>query len=286
MTYTQAPAPVLKGSHIYKSFTHRGQDLEVMRDVNFEIYPGEFVALIGPSGCGKTTLLRMAHGLDRPSSGEFVVHESLKSAGKVSGGFVFQDDRLFPWKSLLANIAAGLRFEGVSRRAAMKLAEEYLELVGLAGFGRHYPHEVSGGMRKRVNIARALATQPSILYMDEPFASLDAQTRELMQRELLRIWARTEGGSVLFVTHQIDEAIFLADRVLVLAGRPARVKEVVDVGFVRPRELSLKRDARFSELYDHIWGLIEEEAEAAFYASTGAATNKSIPIEESTEVEA
>jgi NitT/TauT family transport system ATP-binding protein len=177
-------------------------------------------------------------------------------------GFVFQQDALFPWRTVLANIIFGLEVQGKPKRESHQRADELIRLVGLSGFEQHYPHELSGGMRQRANLARALTIDPDILLMDEPFAALDAQTRELMQAELLRVW-RSNRKTVMFVTHQIDEAVYLADRVVVMTSRPGQIKAVLDVDIPRPRELSVKRTPRFLELVDVIWKMIEEEVKAA-----------------------
>ena len=174
-------------------------------------------------------------------------------------GFVFQQDNLFPWSTVLRNVMLGLELQGKPRARSREQAMQYLELVGLKGFEKHYPHELSGGMRQRVNLARAFSISPDILLMDEPFAALDAQTREVMQTELLRIWSEAEGRTVMFVTHQIDEAIFLADRIVVMTARPGRIKEIIDVPFPRPRDLHIKRTAEFGAIYDSIWNIIEQE---------------------------
>ena len=177
-------------------------------------------------------------------------------------GFVFQQDALFPWRTVLDNVIFGLEVQGKSKREARERADGLIQLVGLAGFEQHFPHELSGGMRQRANLARALTIDPDILLMDEPFAALDAQTREIMQAELLRIW-RSNRKTVLFVTHQIDEAVYLADRVVVMTSRPGQVKAVLEVDIPRPRDLSVKRTPVFLELVDEIWKMIEEEVKAA-----------------------
>lgn len=251
--------PRLEARHVCKSFVKRGQSLEVLRDVNFTVAPGEFVAVLGASGCGKTTLLRIADGLESITSGKVLVDGQEHAAPGPDRGFVFQSDTLFPWRTIIKNVTLGLELQGKPRKFARQQARRYLELVGLSGFENHYPHELSGGMRQRANLARAFSIEPGILLMDEPFASVDAQTREIMQTELLRIWRATEGGSVLFITHQIDEAIFLADRVIVLTSRPGSIKSIVDVGFPRPRDLAIKRSQQFVEMVDQVWKLIENE---------------------------
>jgi len=240
----------------------RGEDgkvkAEAVRGIDLTINPGEFVSLVGASGSGKTTLLRLIHGLIPPTSGDVLVDGQHIDCPGLDRGFVFQRDALLPWRNVLDNVTLGLEARGAKRHEAKKIAEEYIVLVGLEGFENHYPHEISGGMRQRVNLARALAVNPEVLLMDEPFASVDAQTREIMQGELLRIWSQHK-RTVLFVTHQIDEAVFLSDRVVVLTARPGRVKEIIDVDIPRPRALGVKRTPGFVHIVDRIWNLIEEE---------------------------
>lgn len=250
--------------HVYKEFENRASDepIEVLQDINLTVSAGEFLTVVGPSGCGKTTLLRIFAGLIPQTQGQ-VLHDGQPVNGpQPSVGFVFQSDNLMPWRTVWDNIALGPELRGESRKAYGPRIEQLLELVGLAGFPRYYPHQLSGGMRQRVNLARALAIQPDVLLMDEPFAALDAQTRDIMQEELLRIW-QTTGTTVIFITHQIDEAIFLADRVLILAARPGRVQEMLDVDIARPRSLEIKRSRRFTELADHVWHGIERQVRAS-----------------------
>jgi NitT/TauT family transport system ATP-binding protein len=254
-----AATPRLALHGVSKSFTGRNQTVEVLRDVSMDVAPGEFVAILGASGCGKTTLLRIADGLEGVDAGAVLVNGQRRNAPGRERGFVFQQDSLFPWRTVIKNVSLGMELQGVPRKVARERAQEFVKLVGLGGFEKHYPHEMSGGMRQRANLARAFAIQPELLLMDEPFAALDAQTREIMQLELLRIWQATEGGSVLFITHQIDEAVLLADRVVVMTSRPGRIKEIVDVDFPRPRDLQLKRRPEFVALVDRLWKLIEDE---------------------------
>jgi NitT/TauT family transport system ATP-binding protein len=236
--------------------------LEALRGINLEVERGEFISVVGPSGCGKTTFLRIIAGLEQATSGSVLLdgHAVRKPGG--DRGFVFQNDNLLPWRSVLANAMIGREIAGAigpeQRRQTMAL----LKLVGLEGFEGYYPRQLSGGMRQRVNLARALAIDPEILLMDEPFSALDAQTREIMQTELLRIWE--EGRkTVLFVTHQIDEAVFLSDRVLVFARRPGRLQAEVKIRLSRPRSLPLKRTAEFVGLVDRIWRMIEDDVRQA-----------------------
>ena len=236
--------------------------LTALAGVNLKIMDGEFVAIVGPSGCGKTTFLSVVDGHVPASAGRILVDGEAVARPGPDRAVVFQDASLLPWRTVLGNVAYGLECLGVGAREGRKRAARFIDLVGLAGFEQHYPHELSGGMQQRVNLARALAVDPKILLMDEPFASLDAQTRELMQEELLRIWLQAR-KTVLFVTHQIDEAIYLADRVVVFSGRPGRVKDEIPVAIERPRALGLKREARFHAIEDRIWSLIEDDVKGA-----------------------
>ncbi len=258
--------PKLETRGLSKTFVQAtGGEVEALRDISLQIEEGEFVALVGASGCGKTTLLRILDGLLDKSSGDIVLdgHPVLRPG--PDRGFVFQSDSLFPWRTVIDNVVFGLEVQGKPRKASVERAQEYIKLVGLAGFERHYPHELSGGMRQRANLARALTVNPELLLMDEPFASLDAQTREIMQQELLRIW-NADRKTVLFITHQIDEAIFLADRVIVLTVRPGRVKTVIPVPFQRPRRLEIKRTPEFIGYVDQVWKLIEQEVRESVMA--------------------
>jgi NitT/TauT family transport system ATP-binding protein len=252
----------LQVEHLSKRFLRGEAAVEALRDINLEIRDGEFVAFVGASGCGKTTLLRIIDGLIPFDAGKIVIDgQDIRGPGG-DRGFVFQSDSLLPWRNVRDNVAVGLELRGVGRSERRQRAEELISLVGLTGFEEHLPYELSGGMRQRVNLARALAIDPEVLLMDEPFAALDAQTRELMQRELLRIWS-TSGKTVLFVTHQIDEAVYLADRVVVMTARPGRVARIIDVDLPRPRALAIKRTPEFTTYVDEIWSLIEREVEAS-----------------------
>lgn len=236
------------------------QRLEILDGVNLSVGERELVAIVGPSGCGKSTFLAAVDGLVKPSSGMIEVDGKLVSGPGRDRAMVFQQDSLFPWRTVLGNVSYGLELRKEMRPGAIReRARELIELVGLRGFAENYPHELSGGMRQRVNIARALALDPELLLLDEPFASLDAQTRDFMQAELLKILVRTK-TTALFVTHQIDEAVFLADRVAVFSARPARVKQIVDIDLPAGRRLEMKLLPRFRELQDEIWRLIYEES--------------------------
>jgi NitT/TauT family transport system ATP-binding protein len=236
--------------------------LEALRGIDLAVERGEFISVVGPSGCGKTTFLRIIAGLERATSGKVLLdgREVLKPGG--DRGFVFQNDNLLPWRSVFANAMIGREVAGQVGAAERRHTMDLLKLVGLEGFEHYYPRQLSGGMRQRVNLARALAIDPEILLMDEPFSALDAQTREIMQTELLRIW--DEGRkTVLFVTHQIDEAVFLSDRVLVFARRPGRLQDEIRIPLPRPRSLGIKRTAEFVALVDRIWRMIEDDVRAA-----------------------
>jgi NitT/TauT family transport system ATP-binding protein len=251
-------APKLAVSHLSKWFG----DLEALRGIDLEVERGEFISVVGPSGCGKTTFLRIVAGLEHATAGDVVLDGRVVREPGTDRGFVFQNDSLLPWRTVLANAIIGREVAGAIGSADRKRTMELLKLVGLEGFEHYYPRQLSGGMRQRVNLARALAIDPQILLMDEPFAALDAQTREIMQAELLRIWERGH-KTVLFVTHQIDEAVFLSDRVLVFARRPGRLQEEVNIALPRPRALEIKRTGEFVGLVDRIWRMIEDDVRAA-----------------------
>ena len=236
------------------------QYLEVLRDIDLQVFEGELVTIVGPSGCGKTTFLNAVDGLVKLTAGRILVDGSQINGPGPDRAFVFQNDCLFPWRTVLRNVTYGLELQGRLPAHEMKQrGQNIIELVGLQGFAEHYPHELSGGMRQRVNIARALVMEPKLLLLDEPFAALDAQTREFMQVELLKILARAK-TTALFITHQINEAVILSNRVAVFSARPARIKEIIKVDLPSTRALSLKHEAGFVEIEKHIWRLIEEEA--------------------------
>jgi NitT/TauT family transport system ATP-binding protein len=239
-----------------------GNRLRALDGVTIAIADGEFVSIVGPSGCGKTTFLSVVDGLIPATAGRILVDGVAVTRPGPDRAVVFQDASLLPWRTVLGNVLYGLECIGVPRREARERGMHFVNLVGLEGFEHNYPYELSGGMQQRVNLARALVMDPKILLMDEPFAALDAQTREAMQEELLRIW-KAAGKTVLFITHQIDEAIFLSDRVIVFSARPGRVRESVPVDIERPRALRLKREARFHALEDRIWTLIHDDAAAS-----------------------
>jgi NitT/TauT family transport system ATP-binding protein len=242
--------------------TKRFGDLEVLGEIDVAIERGAFISLVGPSGCGKTTLLRIVAGLEPASAGAVLLDGRAVREPGGDRGFVFQSDNLLPWRTVFDNAIIGPEIVGRVRTAEKDRIRDLLRLVGLDGFENYFPRQLSGGMRQRVNLARALAIDPDILLMDEPFSALDAQTREIMQTELMRIWE--EGRkTVLFVTHQIDEAVFLSDRVLVLGRRPGRVREDINVALPRPRALAIKRAPEFVAYVDRIWRLIEDDVRAS-----------------------
>jgi NitT/TauT family transport system ATP-binding protein len=254
----------LEISHLYKRFGA----LSVLEDIDLQVQGGEFVSIVGPSGCGKTTVLRIIAGLDHSSEGSIRIDGRAVAGPGPDRGFVFQADSLLPWRRVWSNAFIGQEINHRNDASQRGVTNAFLKLVGLSGFEGYFPRQLSGGMRQRVNLARALALDPEVLLMDEPFSALDAQTREIMQTELLRIW---ENGrkTVLLVTHQIDEAVFLSDRVVVMARRPGRVIEVVPIELKRPRTLDFKRRPEFVVLVDHIWRLIEREVRESVLQADG-----------------
>jgi NitT/TauT family transport system ATP-binding protein len=254
------PSVKLEAQNIRLEYDHpRTKSRLVAPDgVDFKVMDGEFVSIVGPSGCGKTSFLSVVDGLIAASAGRVIVDGQVVTGPGPDRAMVFQDSSLLPWRTVRRNVVYGLECLGVGGREAKQRAQRFIEMVGLSGFEDHYPHELSGGMQQRVNLARALVVDPKILLMDEPFAALDAQTREVMQEELLQIWLRAK-KTVLFITHQIDEAIYLSDRVVVFSARPGKVKKIIDVNIERPRKLGIKREPGFHTIEDEIWGLIEDD---------------------------
>ena len=233
-----------------------GGETVALERTSLTIAPGEFICIVGPSGCGKTTLLHCLDGLHTPTSGEIRIDGRAIDGPGRDRAMVFQSASLMPWRTVLRNVTYGLEMQGVSVRDALPRAQAMVELVGLAGFEDRHPGELSGGMQQRVNLARALVIDPDVILLDEPFAALDAQTRENMQTELLRVWDETKKNAV-FITHQISEAVYLADRVVVMSGRPGRVKAIVDVPLARPRPASARRDPQMFAIESEIAALIE-----------------------------
>ncbi len=245
--------PKLEVSHLSKGFLRASSGaMPVLDDLSLAVADLEFVAIVGPSGCGKSTLLRIVDGLIPPDSGTIRLNGALVNGPGHGRGMVFQSFDLFPWRTAIGNVEFGLEMKNLPRAERRARARRWIELVGLQGFENSYPHQLSGGMQQRVGIARALAIEPEVLLMDEPFGALDVQTRDLLQDELLAIWQR-ERKTVLFVTHSIEEAIYLADRVLIFTPRPARIERVLDIPFDRPRREDMKSDPAFVELRREIW---------------------------------
>jgi NitT/TauT family transport system ATP-binding protein len=254
---------------LQKHFTVRGRTVEALAGIDLDIRDGEFFCIVGPSGCGKTTLLRILADLETRTNGTIEVARPGAARGSATmrplNSMVFQEQSIFPWMNVRDNVAFGLKARGLSKRDRFAIVEPFIRKVGLGGFEHALPHQLSGGMKQRVSIARAFANDPEILLMDEPFSALDEQTKLVLQAELLRIWEDTR-KTVLYVTHSIDEAIVLADRILVMSARPGRIKDIIDVGavFGRPRDVeTVKSSAQYGELFGRIWGLLRDEVAAA-----------------------
>lgn len=241
-----------------------------LKDVSLSIGRGEFVTIVGPSGCGKSTLLMLIAALLRPSAGSITLNGAPVTVPGPDRALVFQDFALLPWRTVQKNVEVGLELKRVSRSEREKVARRYLELVALQGFADRYPHQLSGGMRQRVAIARALCVDPEILLMDEPFGALDAQTRQVMGSELLRMW-EDDRKTIIFVTHDLDEAIYLADRIIVMSASPGRIIREIPVRLSRPRDLDIRNTLEFLEYRRMIWDLLEEEVR------TAGAWNRAVP---------
>ncbi|MBF6064445.1 ABC transporter ATP-binding protein [Nocardia terpenica] len=234
-----------------------------VRNLHFTVAPGEFVAVVGPTGCGKSTTLSLVSGLEKTSAGRTLVRGKDVDGIPAGVGYMFQQDAVLPWRTVLDNVALGPRFQRVPKAQARQRASEWVRTVGLAGFENYYPHQLSGGMRKRVALAQTLVNEPEIILMDEPFSALDVQTRQLMQDELLRVWSGT-GAAVIFVTHDLEEAIVLADRVVVMTASPATVCGDFRVTLERPRTVEeVRLTEEFRDLYSEIWGTLRDQVEAA-----------------------
>ena len=274
-----APAPAAAESakieikHLTKRFmTRSGEPFTAIRDVTLTVEPGQFCAIVGPTGCGKSTTLGQVSGLDRASGGTVQVGGRDVQGITEGVSFMFQNDALFPWKTVLANVMIGPVLSGMAKKDAIALARDWLRRVGLAGFEDRYPHQLSGGMRKRVAMAAALINAPRILLMDEPFGALDVQTKAIMQTELLGLWEQTR-PSVLFITHDLDEAVALADRVLIMTSSPGTIKESFDIDLPRPRGevQAIRHEPRFLELQNQIWASLKDEVDRAYARTVGAA---------------
>jgi NitT/TauT family transport system ATP-binding protein len=252
----------LEATGVRKVYTKNGQRLEVLDVDRLTVREGEFVTVIGPSGCGKSTFLHIIGGFIKAEAGSVRVYGNEVSGPGPDRGMMFQEFALFPWKTVAGNVAWGLEVQGAPRAEIDAVVQKYLEMMGLADFRNHYPAELSGGMKQRTALARVLAFDPKVLLMDEPFGALDAQTREVMQEEVTRLWDRT-GKTIVFVTHDIEEAVYLGDRVVVLTARPARIREEVRIELPRPRDLTIKKSAACHEYRNYIWDLLRSESRTA-----------------------
>ena len=252
-------APALEVLGLRKGYVKDGRRNDVLDLERVSVAPGEFVTIVGPSGCGKSTLLHILGGFITADAGEIRVHGRAVTGPGPDRGMVFQEFALFPWRTVAGNVGWALEVQGHTVRERTEVVERYLALTGLTEFRHHLPGELSGGMKQRVALARVLAFDPQVLLMDEPFGSLDAQTREAMQEELMRIWERT-GKTIVFVTHDIEEAVFLGNRVLVLGTRPARIREEVKIDLPRPRDLAVRKSVACLEYRNAIGDLIRREA--------------------------
>lgn len=252
--------------------TPAGEPFTAIDGVTLTIEPGQFCAIVGPTGCGKSTTLGQVSGLDRPSAGQVLVGGTPVDGITPGVSYMFQGDSLFPWKSVLGNVMVGPVLAGASKRDATMLARDWLRRVGLAGFEDRYPHQLSGGMRKRVAMAAALINTPRILLMDEPFGALDVQTKAIMQSELLQLWEQLR-PSVLFITHDLDEAVALSDRVAIMTSSPGAIKDVFDIDLPRPRGnvQELRRDAHFIDVQSRIWESLRDEVTRAYTRTAVAA---------------
>jgi len=252
-------APGLRATGVRKEFKSRRGEVVALDGIDLEVHPGEFVSIVGPSGSGKSTFLYIVGGFVEPSAGTVLVGDEQVRRPSPERGIVFQEFVLFPWKTVLGNVTFGLSRKGLGRTERRELAQRYIEMVHLHGFENHYPKELSGGMKQRLAIARTLATDPSVLLMDEPFGAVDAQTRVVLQQELMEIWESTK-KTVLFVTHSVDEAIYLSDRIYVFSQRPARVKAVLEVNLPRPRsDDAMRMSAEYAALHRELWSLLRHE---------------------------
>jgi NitT/TauT family transport system ATP-binding protein len=252
-----ARAAKIVSRNVTKIYATIGGRVSALEDFSLDVGDGEFVCVVGPSGCGKSTYLRLLAGLDTPSSGSIVIRPGTEP-GKPLNSVVFQEYAVFPWKSVIENVAFGLEMRGVAKPERLAIAERWLERVGLRKFAGYYPHQISGGMKQRVSIVRALANDPEVLLMDEPLGALDAQTRIVLQDELLRIWEETR-KTVVYITHSLDEAILLGDRVILMTAHPGRRLATFDIDIPRPRTVETLNTTRFAQLRGGIWDLLAKE---------------------------
>jgi NitT/TauT family transport system ATP-binding protein len=253
--------PKIRLSNLTKQFPTKDGIFTAIDNISLDIAPGTFFVIVGPSGCGKTTLLRILAELEKPSSGTVEIHAD--HPGKPSNSMVFQGDSIFPWMTVWDNAAYGLTMRGVPEAQVREVVGHYLDKTGLTKFAKRYPHQLSGGMKQRVSIARAFANDPEILLMDEPFSALDEQNKTLLQEEVLRIWEEDK-KTVVFITHSVDEAVTLGDKIMVMSAHPGRVKAIIDVPFARPRNvLELRSQPEYGEMVYQIWGHLREEVQRA-----------------------
>jgi NitT/TauT family transport system ATP-binding protein len=252
----------LEATGVRKGYSKDGQSLEVLNVERFSVREGEFITVIGPSGCGKSTFLHIIGGFIKSEGGSIQVGGREVNGPGPDRGMMFQEFALFPWRSVAGNVAWGLETQGMPKAQVQEIVAKYLEMMGLSDFRDHLPAELSGGMKQRVALARVLAFDPKVLLMDEPFGALDAQTRETMQEEVIKLWERTR-KTIVFVTHDIEEAVFLGDRVVVLSARPARILEEVRIDLPRPRDLTVKKSVQCLEHRNYIWDLIRSESQRA-----------------------
>lgn len=265
--------PKIEINGVSKVFLSGDEIVRALKETSFAVASGEFLVIVGPSGCGKTTLMRIIGDLDKPTTGD--VRLNSRSEDQPVTATVFQERALFPWMTVLDNVAYGLRTRGESRRVAHRIAREFVDKVGLTRFADAYPHQLSGGMKQRVSIARAFAYDPEVLLMDEPLASLDEQTKALVQEELLRVWGETH-KTVVYVTHSIDEAVIMGDRIVVFTAHPGEVKDTISVDLPRPRDvIDLKSTQEFAELTSQVWHLLRDEVvRTAGTAALGAVADR------------
>lgn len=251
------PTDTIIVDKLTKVFNARQKKVVALEDIDLSVKEGEFLCIVGPSGCGKTTLLRILAGLEKQTWGKVIMRS--KNPEKPLTSMVFQGESVFPWMTVVENVAYSLRIRGLASKERREIASHYLTLMGLEGFADAFPHQLSGGMKQRINVARAFVSDPEILLMDEPFGALDEQNRLILQQELLKIWEGS-GKTSLFITHSIDEALILADRIMVMTAHPGKVKAIVPVDIPRPRDiLSLRSSPNFAALFKEIWQLLQEE---------------------------
>lgn len=273
VTQPDTPPAKLVVEDIRKTFFKPAGDkvvgIEVLGGIRLSVAPGEFVSVIGPSGCGKSTLLRIIDGLIAADGGRILVNGREVNRPGANRAVVFQYFGLYPWRTVLRNVEFGLELKGVATAERRRIATDKIAQVGLRGFENHYPHELSGGMRQRVGFARALSLDPEIILMDEPFSSVDEQTRELLQEQLLEFWSST-GKTILFITHSIDEAVYMANRVVVMGARPGRIVEEIAVDLPRPRTSAVRATGRFGEIRAYAWEILKKGIREAAEADAGA----------------